>query len=84
MALPLAPARTRLPDASRVDYSKPEEMRQYMTSLVEAITVALGQRAPIQSAIPGRLMVSPNGTTYEHSINDAGTVVVTKKADPLP
>jgi hypothetical protein len=55
-----------------------------MTSLVEAITVALGQRAPIQSAIPGRLMVSPNGTTYEHSINDAGTVVVTKKADPLP
>ena len=77
MALALAPSRPRMPDASRVDYEKPEEVKAYMQSLVEAITVALGQRAPMDSAIPGRFMVSPNGTTYNHTVTDAGTPVYT-------
>ena len=78
MALPLAPSRPRLPDASRVDYGKPEEVKAYMASLVEAVTVALGQRPPVQAAKPSNILLSPNGTAYEHTVDDAGNVVVVK------
>jgi hypothetical protein len=84
MTLPLAPSRPRLPDESNVDFADPQAVRAYMASLTAALTIALSQRAPIGSAIAGRLMVSPNGTTFEHTIDNAGNVVVTKKADPLP
>jgi len=84
MALPLAPSRTRLPDASRVDYANPEEVKTYMASLVESLTVALAQRAVMAQAQPSRLFISPNGTAYEQTVDDAGVTHVVKKRDALP
>jgi hypothetical protein len=84
MARPLAPARPRLPDAGAVDYGDPQAVKRYMQSLVGALTTALEQRAPTHSAIPNRLLVSPNGTAYNMTVDDTGTVTTTKLKDPLP
>ncbi len=80
----LAPARARLPDESAVDFSDPVAVKAYVASLVAALTQQLAQRPPATTAQFGRLFISPNGTAYEMTVDDAGAPVFTKKADPKP
>jgi hypothetical protein len=83
MAIPLGPSRVRLPDESRVDFSDPVATKAYIASLVAALTVALQQRPSTAMAVSSHTYVSPNGTAWQLSINDAGTFTSVKVADPI-
>lgn len=82
MADYLGPARTRLPDESRVDFSKPDEVKEYIASLNAALTAALAQRAAKDTAQAALLMLSPNGSSFRLGVDDAGVVSATKLKDP--
>lgn len=84
MALPTPPARPRLPDAGAVDYGDPQAVKAYMQSLVGSLTTALADRPARNVSRHSVLMVSPNGTSYEMTVSDAGAAVFTKLMDPLP
>jgi len=83
MPVPLAPARTRLPDESGVDFSKPEDVKRYMASLTAAITVALQSRPTQFTARSVLPFIAPDGSAYDVSISNAGAWVITKRADPI-
>lgn len=82
MAEFLGPSRTRLPDESHVDFSKPEEVRAYIASLNAALTNALAQRQRRDAATPNVLMLSPNGSAFRVSVDDAGAITAVKLKDP--
>lgn len=84
MATPLAASRTRLPDESRVDFTDPVAVKAYVGSLVASLTMALQQRPTVSVSRNSMLFISPNGTSYEMTVDDAGAPVFTKRADPLP
>ena len=82
MAEFLGPARTSLPDESRVDFTKPDEVRAYMASLTSALTTALAQRQRRDAASAALLLLSPNGSAFRVTVDDAGAVAATKLKDP--
>lgn len=83
MAEFLGPARTRLPDESHVDFTKPEDVKAYMASLNSALTTALAQRQRRDASQPALLLLSPDGSSYRVTVSDAGALSATKLKDPV-
>jgi hypothetical protein len=82
-----APTVPRMPDPGSVDFSNPEQTKAFMVNLVASIARALVTRPAQTTPQLSRLFTSPNGTTYEMTLDDAGApsfTAVNKKTELPP
>jgi hypothetical protein len=79
-----APTGAFLPDLGAVDFGDAAQTKEYMQSLVQALTSALDQRTSTASAQPGQLLLSPNGSAYRLGVSDAGVATFTLIKGPKP
>jgi hypothetical protein len=76
MALYKPPTRVALPEAANVDFADPESVKRYMTQLNTALLAAFDRLVFTTEATAEILMLSPHGSAYALTVNDAGALVV--------
>jgi hypothetical protein len=82
----VAPPPIRMPDPGAVDFSNADQTKSFMINLVASITRALTVRPAHTSPHPTQLFSSPDGSTFEMTVSDAGAPVFTavSKKTELP
>jgi hypothetical protein len=75
MALIKPPGIPRMPDPASVDVTDPVALKEYLTLMTSALTKHIAMRAPTNTALPERLMLTPGGKTYALKVLDDGSIV---------
>ena len=82
--MPVGPGRVRLPDPSSLEAENPAAVKQYLNTLNTALAMALSQRPASTSPSGQLLLLSPNGSSFRVTINDAGALTAEKLHDNAP
>jgi hypothetical protein len=82
--MPVGPTRIRLPDVSKIDFSKPEEIKAFAEQLNTALALALQQRPAATQPSPETLLFAPSGDTYAVTVADDGTIAATLRSKVSP
>lgn len=82
--MPVGPTRIRLPDVSRFDFEKPDDIRAFAQALNTALANALEQRPAASQPSAETLLMTKLGDTYAVKLNDDGTIATELRSKVSP